>query len=187
MGTYVFSRITDMFEFFRTKTNDWNYNKNGLSINPSYWAEKLRAVNNEGMGKGSASKFSTEKFTARIKEWFERHFEEEIEQDAELAKVDDDNPLTPKEQQELEARQAKRDELWEEIENSVLCYDDEEYASMQAAYSFEYEGKYLFQDFYEVNCNVYTYHYIWCLFAIVWGINQFDNSKVKQNEEITEA
>jgi hypothetical protein len=35
-GTYVFSRLTDMFEFFRSKGNT-DY------INPSYWAEKCDA------------------------------------------------------------------------------------------------------------------------------------------------
>lgn len=33
MGDYVFSRLDDMFRFFR-----------GDSINPSYWAEKLQAI-----------------------------------------------------------------------------------------------------------------------------------------------
>ncbi len=33
-GTYIFARIEDMMDFFRIKSNDWNYNKNGLSINP---------------------------------------------------------------------------------------------------------------------------------------------------------
>src|SRR5690348_13144744 len=44
MGTYVFSRLEDMFEFFRT---DRDYNKRKgreLSINPKYWGEKLQAV-----------------------------------------------------------------------------------------------------------------------------------------------
>ena len=42
MGTYVFSRLEDMFEFFRTDRD----------INPGYWAEKLQAVDNHGHGKG---------------------------------------------------------------------------------------------------------------------------------------
>lgn len=41
MGTYVFSRLDDMFEFFRTDRD----------INPGYWSEKLQAVDNHGLGR----------------------------------------------------------------------------------------------------------------------------------------
>lgn len=37
MGCQVFSRLTDMFEFFRTDDRDFNKNRSGgLRINPSY-------------------------------------------------------------------------------------------------------------------------------------------------------
>jgi hypothetical protein len=40
MGTFVFSRLTDMFEFFRTDRG---------RINPSYWAEKLLGIDRHGV------------------------------------------------------------------------------------------------------------------------------------------
>ncbi len=40
MGTYVFSRLRDMFEFFREKPSY----RAGLYINEGYWAEKLQAT-----------------------------------------------------------------------------------------------------------------------------------------------
>jgi hypothetical protein len=44
-GTYVFRRITDMFEFFRVDDHDFNKNRDGgLSINTGYWGEKLTAI-----------------------------------------------------------------------------------------------------------------------------------------------
>ncbi|MDO8357241.1 MAG: hypothetical protein Q7U76_12695 [Nitrospirota bacterium] len=47
MGTYVFSRIRDMFEFFRT---DRLQPRNGqtLFINQGYWAEKVLAYDKTG-------------------------------------------------------------------------------------------------------------------------------------------
>src|ERR1022692_1751902 len=47
MGSFVFSRIEDMFEFFR-----------GKSINPDYWSEKLLATDRgDGHTEWSADKF----------------------------------------------------------------------------------------------------------------------------------
>lgn len=56
MGTYVFSRLLDMFEFFR-----------GERINPSYWQEKALAVDRTA----GIKKFSPERFKERILEWAE--------------------------------------------------------------------------------------------------------------------
>ena len=63
MGTYVFTRLTDMFEFFR---NDREYNKKQgrqLSINRGYWSEKCIAADRDGI-----EKYSPEKFKQRINE-----------------------------------------------------------------------------------------------------------------------
>jgi hypothetical protein len=42
MGCYVFSRLQDMFEFFRTRQRDEEVEQ--LHINLGYWAEKLEAT-----------------------------------------------------------------------------------------------------------------------------------------------
>lgn len=65
MGSYVFQRTTDMFEFFRTDRNDFNYNKDGLSINPGYWGEKLEAVDKcDGF-----KEFSLDLFRKNVREY----------------------------------------------------------------------------------------------------------------------
>src|SRR6185369_1328126 len=52
-GTYVFSRTEDMFRFFRT-----GIRKDGnLSVNESYWHEKMQSNSSFG----GAKKFSSEK------------------------------------------------------------------------------------------------------------------------------
>lgn len=56
MGTWTFSRIEDMFSFFRCR--------NGLSINPAYWAEKLQSGSSGGYRQ--AKEFSMEDFSERL-------------------------------------------------------------------------------------------------------------------------
>ena len=42
MGDWVFRRMDDMFQFFRSDPG------NGLQVNPYYWSEKLQAQEREG-------------------------------------------------------------------------------------------------------------------------------------------
>jgi hypothetical protein len=179
-GTFVFARIEDMMDFFRTKKNDWNYNKNGLSINPSYWGEKLRAVSNGGYGKGNIKKFSEDIFKARVKEYFDRHFEDEIKGDADLiSEADIDNPLSSKELSDIEERTIRRNEIWESIEEDILRYPDNEYDSNKAAYDFDEQG-FRFVDFHEYDCKEYTFEYIWNCYAIAMGVKMYDAYKQEQ-------
>lgn len=141
MGCYVFSRIQDMFQFFRMRRES---EPNGrLSINLGYWAEKCEAkARHDG-----------------IKEYCPNAFREQIEH-------------------WLESRDAT-DEVREEVKKSVLCYaDDGEHAALRAAHEFEHKG-FRFTDFWEADCTKYTYRYIWCCYALAWGIRQYDASKTE--------
>ena len=57
MGTFVFSRLPDMFNFFRQENKE-------PEINPGYWKEKLQAQDMSG----GAEEYSSELFTKIIKE-----------------------------------------------------------------------------------------------------------------------
>lgn len=152
-GTYVFSRVPDMFEFFRMDDNDWNKNRDGgLSINPRYWGEKLLSI---GTNAGYRE-FDEERFKERVTEYFNSWKECEEPTDSRAA------------------------ELWKEIEDHVLSRaDDGEIYAYQAAHDFDHEGFY-FQDFFDSGgTERYTFHYIWCLYAIAWGIEQYDSAKAK--------
>ena len=145
MGTYVFARIEDMFNFFIMDKSDFNHShKNKLNINTGYWAEKVLSMDRHGKIK----EFSSELFEAAIKDYFESYFENTDDVD-------------------------EKEDCWEEIESRVLSYSEEnEYAAMDAAIKFEHNG-FEFVDFFETNCREYTLHYIWCLYAIVWGILKY--------------
>lgn len=156
MGTYVFSRLDDMFQFFRTSENDWNFKKDGLSTNPGYWSEKIMATDKDGGHK----EFDQERFIERVKKWrldWIRDMKEEG-----FSKDD-------------------RRELWEEIEQDVLSYsDDGEHALSARVYEFSHrigKRRFSFDDFFDGRGTRPTYHYLWCCFALAWGVQQYDKSK----------
>lgn len=68
MGTYVFRRLTDMFEFFRTDREYKQRNGRKLAVNLSYWGQKLEAIDK---GDGYRA-FSPEKFRANVMDWIEQ-------------------------------------------------------------------------------------------------------------------
>lgn len=76
MGCFVFSRLPDMFEFFRDK---W--------INPGYWAEKIQATNKHG----GHRKFSFDLLKKAIAADFENwDFEDEAQKSAAWKEIADD-------------------------------------------------------------------------------------------------
>lgn len=68
MGTYVFRRLHDMFEFFRRGENRGQYR-----IDFRYWAEKLEA-SDRGDG---VRKWSDKRFLADVRDVFDEHTSDE--------------------------------------------------------------------------------------------------------------
>lgn len=124
MGTWCFSRVDDMFTFFRGNPGD---------INPSYWHEKLQA------GRNDATEFDGEYF----KECLMDNLDEEASQ---------------------ELLDAIEDIEWSDFEPDVRRQVDE----------LEVDG-FRFTDTWEIKGHKYNYQFIWCLYAIVWGIRQYDD------------
>lgn len=142
MGTYVFRRLEDMFQFFRSSHPCQSNEDMQLSINPSYWAEKLEAVDRVD----GPREYSPDKFREYFVWWM------------------NDNEAST--------------ELQEEIEDSILAYaEDGPEEARKAAMEFEYEGEYLFPNFWEISIETYTFRYLWCCYAMVWGISQYDKIK----------
>lgn len=73
MGTYVFRRLNDMFEFFRRSSEDRKY-----QIDRRYWAEKIQAADLDGV-----KEFSEDAFRANVKEYFDQATEDPDEWPAE--------------------------------------------------------------------------------------------------------
>ncbi len=68
MGTYVFARLADMFQFFRTDRSYAPRTGRRLAVNLSYWSEKLEAVDGSRNG-GAAKEFSEKKLLRTINEY----------------------------------------------------------------------------------------------------------------------
>jgi hypothetical protein len=147
MGTYVFRRLEDMFVFFRTSHPCQSPEDKNLKINPSYWAEKLEAVDRtDGL-----KQYSPDKVRAEVKEWLDN----------------------------LDASE----ELRQAVEDEVLSEADDQYAAVEAIRNFEFEGEEIFSDFFEVGIDEYTGRFIWCCYALAWGVQQYDAHRTATQRE----
>lgn len=156
MGTYVFRRLEDMFEFFRT---DRKYSGDGLSINLSYWSEKLVAIDGARQS-ASVFEFDEEKYTRIIKEqlvYWMRHVCSNSEQRKEL-----------------------RHEVEDQLLDSIFGSPGSHSEAVSRMYEFEAKvgaKSLIFQDAWENNMQRYTHRFIWCCYALAWGIKQYDDVK----------
>lgn len=150
MGTYVFSRVQDMFEFFR-----------GEKINPSYWSEKVVASAPSGNG---VMEYNPDLMRQRLDEWMDDwDVPEEI------------LPGVKKEVMEhleydLDSEDATRRALYE-FDQRDLDFTDVDEGDLLNGLNMD------FNDFGEISTRTFTYHYIWCCRALVWAVAQYDAKK----------
>lgn len=160
MGSFVFTRLEDMFQFFRSRDGK-------LAINLSYWSEKLEAVDSHCHTPGH-KQYSEEKLKGLI--------------DEHVSGWIDDNELSKDDATTL--RLAVKEDVLRYLDDS-----EGDSINAVRNFSCEIDGhKFEFQDSWEWDCREYTFRFIWCCYAIVWAINKYDDSKtgkemVKQNGE----
>jgi hypothetical protein len=169
MGTFVFRRIEDMFEFFG---RDREYHASlgrALAINLGYWGEKLVAVDANGASSGGKAKeFDLEKFTRVINEYR-----------VGWMRCGKEDGTLDKEQ---------RRELWEQVQEEVLDRaEDGEHYAQAAAYEFSFRRNpcgrwddqpvWQFDDLFEHDFTEYTHGFVWCCYALAWGIQKYDEAK----------
>jgi len=164
MGTYVFSRLADMFQFFRRSKRDY-------AIDHRYWAEKVEAADrSDGL-----RKFSVEKFQAYVNTWID-------EREA------DEKPDAEDEPEEFAKHAAAFAELRAAVREDVLSADDNDVRCYDAMNNFRHEGdawRALYGDkadfeFYDAwdgwDCSTheYTHRFLWCCEALAWAIAKYD-------------
>lgn len=153
MGTYVFNREnTDMFSFFRTEIGQ------ELSINPDYWHEKLVA---DSCYKPS-QEYSDELLVECLYEELEYYCE--------------DNDLCENAKQSIKYHIKDyffRVKDWDQAIYLIKTKDWVEYKDSEELDAF---AECLADDceISQQDVNSHSYWYIWCLYAIVWTINQYD-------------
>lgn len=150
MGASVFSRVNDMFDFFRDDDGD-------LGINPGYWSEKLVANDGESM------KFSPENFEKLIRERYEEHIKEHSGDDGEKPEWAD----------ELWDDLADSVVGAESVDNTHFRM-----SSFSGGYgdsTFEFTD---IQEYFRSMLE-YDYHLLWRMFAIVYAIRLYDAAKAQ--------
>lgn len=151
MGTYVFAREQDMFDFFVDDRRAGNW------INPGYWAEKLEAIDR----------------TTPPREYDADVAERVISEAAAQLREDEgfDHDLS---------FSRWRDDLVALVDTA----EDESDLRAQLARS-SYNGHKLYDD--ELDFSDYSYRFIWCLHAIVFGIKSYRAwSSIKPIEQADE-
>jgi hypothetical protein len=137
-GSWMFSRIDDMFAFFRLNPRDGEE----LRINPSYWHEKIDAEDRNT---------HTKTFDA---DYFKQNL---------IASYGLQDP-----------------DLLRQLDEEVFSLESE-HEIYRALSDFEYESKrgkkVRFDEWYEISGKQYTFHYLYCLYSIVWAIQQYDTFK----------
>lgn len=171
VGTFVFRRLNDMFEFFRTDLDYGRAKGQELSINPDYWAEKLQAPRSSG-----AESFSPARFRQRVKEAFDdwRQTHQVTQDDVDLGDAT---------QEELNSFNTMAEALWSRLEDEVLSSaDDNETRAFDAAYAFkDKDAKFSLSDCWEWRCKEYNFDFLWCCYAVSWAVQVYDREKAPAN------
>ncbi len=154
MGTWVFSRLNDMFEFFR--------NPNKLEINYHYWTEKLK------VNKNSYKKFDVELFRENVVEYIEEYFEDSIHNI-------DHEYYNDYLKSIVETKDEDGDEVIYRIRDFYVYSKDVILKRLPECYK-----NFNFDDFKEdwSNCYRPDYQYVWCLYCIVKVIQEYDKIKI---------
>jgi hypothetical protein len=163
MGAAMFTRLPDMFEFFRDSRNCAE--PGALYINPRYWAEKC--VANDGEKK----EFSSELFEALVKQ----HFDEFIADHSEDVE-DSEQPHAPE----------WASEFWDELQFEVLQLDSDDVGSAIGAMdrfkpdSDTAYASFRFTDAWEYASSLqdYTFDFIWRLYAIAFAVKAYDDRSI---------
>ena len=148
MGSFVFTRLSDMFDFFR--------DKDGYDINPGYWEEKLEAVDS----RGGAKEFSRDLAKETLIEHLQDH----------LAGIDSGDY----DKDQSDAEEAK--EAIEHLIG--LAEDDKhDFYETLRNWDADDAGGLDMDCWWEWDFNDHTYRYIWACFAIVHAIKLYDAHK----------
>lgn len=141
-GTYSFTRVADMFGFFRSQDNK-------LQINPGYWAEKLISTDT----RSGHEEFSCKGNEFHIRDAYKNYAIEEPDSE-------------------------KREDIRGELRSAFGNYPDnlqELWGMIDEVPNASIRNE-LVDVLYDISLTGYTTRFIWCLWAIVWGIREYDRA-----------
>lgn len=147
MGTWTFSRIADMFEFF---TDSHFGRRESYLINPGYWSEKFEAGAGGSRRESPCFEFDAEAFDSALQEWLDGYMES--------CDDNEDRETAIEAISELQGQGFRKDhEAYHAVNDAAFPYGVSAYDIL------EYVGE----------CQRHSHHYLWICFAIVWGIERY--------------
>lgn len=153
MGCFVFSRVPDMFQFFRGKPDE---------INPQYWQEKLQAGAGYEGARAISEEFDVDAYDKRIDEYLAAFVEDLDPNDADEAEQIAGATAAVK-----DFKKWREDSEWDVI-SRINNWDSSDAGGLEL------------NDFFEGRLDKFTFHYIWCCFAIVHAIAMYDAAKAEE-------
>lgn len=148
-GDYHFSRARDMFAFFGPQGARAGFDDVEYGINAWYWGEKLQGAR---AGRDGAMSYSHDAFRAQLYQWAEQEAEDGWNYEMYpglLREALDREVLYDWTHSAAEARE-RLDEVMRDV-------DDHD----------------LFSDAWEWDLRELDHRFLWCCWAIVWGIEQY--------------
>lgn len=160
MGTWTFSRIADMFNFFGAWEGE---------INTHYWSEKLEAGAGCSARELLAKEYNHEAFCRSLKESMREYLDDSEEDQTEDEDWDDEDE-TP-DSEKAKVREAVRELCRGEFSNEWEAY--------QAVYEADWPDRWSSWDICDgLTFKTYTSHFRWILFAITWAISKYHNARI---------
>lgn len=184
MGTLVFSRVEDMFSFFRS-----NPDRPRHRINADYWSEKIQ----DG-GRASVRRFSPDVLRAAIREhiteyiggpcegWPDRPLRMDEETAARFRAEVESDVLSYLSWGEHEAMNALA-----EFQFTYVPAGDDEETTIDRLLGKEHRAEtFRFEDHYELTKDEYDFRFLWACHGIVAGIEKYDALQGALAEEFVE-
>lgn len=164
MGTYVFSRERDMLGFFRASKYGREGEPGKLYIDPAHWAAKLKAADSNGGHPSS------------IKELDRRAFNKQTMDQLNAYMGIDDGDCDYPGKLVTEIRRDLRGEVLDAVHDSTPPNE-----AHRILHDYIYRDNkdcmhHPFWDTESVPTN-YTFHFLWCLYAIAWAVREYDAAK----------
>jgi hypothetical protein len=183
--SFVFSRVPDMFEFFR-----WGVWKDGsLHINPHYWSEKLTS------NRDCVMTYDQDSFERQVKEYVveaikERSAPRGISRAIKYMLENGDITWEGGARRELEEFEYRLYEascscgasrsFSDDLDASEWTYRHAREAGSQHRTSVKPGPAFLFEDTWEWSFKDFDWWFLWACRAIVWGIQQYDAAKAAE-------
>ena len=138
------------YVFSRTEDMFRFFRRDQLEINEGYWAEKVVASD-----RVPVKEFRVE----AVRQWFRENLRSHLDGWS----------------------KTERRDIIQQVREFFDYIDDlSEEEIRRAIGDIDVDGDFVFHDMCEVDFTQYTHHFLWCLHAVVWGIQQYDATKVAQ-------